>query len=125
MSARIAEHPALTLAAESRIADLLKPRADDALEASGVCLKDGAFYVIFDDSRFIAQLDRSLTVGHPRNTWIHLRKRTTGLEDVAYDEVDHRFLTVVEARKIRRRIQTTDRRVRRRFPTPPNPLAGR
>lgn len=90
--------PTLELLKEHKIYELLPGgSADDRLEASGVCLKDGHFYVIFDNSPHIARLDRELTPGHPTNVLLRQRGESAGFEDVTYHDVDHRFLIILEA----------------------------
>ena len=90
--------PTLELLKEHKIYELLPVGSvDDRLEASGVCLKEGHFYVIFDNSPHIARLDTELTPGHPDNVLLQQRGKSAGFEDVTYHEADRRFLIILEA----------------------------
>jgi hypothetical protein len=90
--------PALELAREQKIYQLLPGgSADDRLEASGVCVKDGCFYVIFDNSPHIARLASSLTVGDPVNALLRQRGESAGFEDVTYHQYAQRFLIIIES----------------------------
>jgi hypothetical protein len=55
MSVERAQRP-LDVVGEAKIADLLPGRVPERLEASGVCLHDDAFHVIFDNTRAIARI---------------------------------------------------------------------
>jgi hypothetical protein len=90
--------PTLELVREHKIYELLSGgSADDRLEASGVCVRDGCFYVIFDNSPHIARLDGSLAVGSPVNTLLRQRGESAGFEDVTYHERARRFLIIIES----------------------------
>ncbi len=90
--------PTLKLVKEHKIYELLAEHdAHDKLEASGVCFKDGYFYVIFDNSPHIARLESSLTIGHPANILLRQRGKSSGFEDIAYHERERRFLIIIEA----------------------------
>jgi len=90
--------PTLELLKEYKIYELLPAGSvDDRLEASGVCLKQGHFYVIFDNSPHIARLDTELTLGHPDNVLLQQRGESAGFEDVTYHEADRRFYIILEA----------------------------
>jgi hypothetical protein len=90
--------PTLELVREHKIHELLPGgSADDRHEASGVCFREGYFYVIFDNSPHIARLERSLTVGHPANILLRQRGESAGFEDIAYQEYRRRYLIIIEA----------------------------
>ena len=90
--------PTLELLKEYKIYELLPAGSvDDRLEASGVCLKQGHFYVIFDNSPHIARLDTELTPGHSDNVLLQQRGESAGFEDVTYHEADRRFYIILEA----------------------------
>ncbi|MEW5870984.1 MAG: hypothetical protein AB1894_17045 [Chloroflexota bacterium] len=94
----IQSYPTLQLVQECKIHALLPSKSvDDRMEASGVCLKDGRFYVIFDNSPHIARLDASLAPGHPANTLIRQRGESTGFEDITYHQTSKHFLVILEA----------------------------
>jgi hypothetical protein len=95
---KIASFPTLKLVRETKIAALLPGgNSDDRLEASGVCYKDGYFYVIFDNSPHIARLESSLTPSHPANLLLRQRGETTGFEDITFHKKMKRFLIILEA----------------------------
>jgi hypothetical protein len=88
----------LELVREYKIHELLpEGSADDRFEASGVCARDGCFYVIFDNAPHIARLDSSLTVGHPANVLLRQRGESAGFEDLTYHARAHRFLVIIES----------------------------
>lgn len=92
------DFPTLELVKEAKIHSLLPGGSlDDRLEASGVCLKDNFFYVIFDNSPHIARLDVSLAAGHPDHTLLRQRGETTGFEDITFHRGMKRFLIILEA----------------------------
>jgi hypothetical protein len=90
--------PTLELVRESKLYELLPGgSADDRLEASGVCLRNGCFYVIFDNSPHIARLDSSLAIDSPVNALLRQRGESAGFEDVTYHERARRFLIIIES----------------------------
>jgi hypothetical protein len=90
-------HPTLELVTEGKIREFLAGSADDRLEASGVCFRDGYFYVIFDNSPHVARLESSLTIGHPASILLRQRGESVGFEDITYHERERRFLVILEA----------------------------
>ena len=77
----LSQSPTLKLVKETKIYSLLPDgSADDRLEASGVCVRDGCFYVIFDNSPHIARLESSLTPGHPENAMLRQRGESAGFD---------------------------------------------
>jgi hypothetical protein len=90
----------LTLIKERRLADLIEPPAGSGvLEASGVVAKGRDFYVIFDNVRRVARIDRSLSPASRRHGWFGRRRRGEGYEDIAYSTRHRRFYLLVEAEK--------------------------
>src|SRR3954465_5423048 len=92
----------LTLVKERKLSDLITaPRGSSVLEASGVVLKGGAYYVIFDNIGGIARVDPSLSpTSHRPGRFGRLRTRE-GCEDIAYSPQLRRFFLLVEAEKHR------------------------
>ena len=91
------ESPTLQLVKERKLHQLLPGgTVDDRHEASGVCVRDGYFYVIFDNSPHIARLDRSLA-DSPSNTLLRQRGESAGFEDVAFHQQERRYLIIIEA----------------------------
>ena len=60
----------LELVEEAKIFDILEGSLDPRLEASGVLVKDGQFYVIFDNMPHIARIDPELSRAANRNHMI-------------------------------------------------------
>ena len=92
--------PALTLVKERKLVDLIAPpKGSSVLEASGVFAKDGHFYVIFDNIRRVARIDRSLAPGRGLHRWFGSRREGEGYEDIAYSAHLKRFYLLIEAEK--------------------------
>jgi hypothetical protein len=92
----------LTLVKERKLSDLITaPRGSSVLEASGVVLKGGAYYVIFDNIRGIARIDPSLSPTSKRHGWFGRLRSGEGYEDIAYSPQLRRFFLLVEAEKHR------------------------
>ena len=90
----------MRLLKERRISDLLDPPSHTTvLEASGVFAKGRDFYVIFDNIRRVARLDRSLSPASPRHGWFGRRRSGDGYEDIAYSPHLKRFFMLIEAEK--------------------------
>jgi hypothetical protein len=88
----------LTLVKERKLSDLITaPRGSSVLEASGVVLKGGAYYVIFDNIRGIARIDPSLSPTSKRHGWLGRLRSGEGYEDIAYSPQLRRFFVLVEA----------------------------
>jgi hypothetical protein len=87
----------LLLKGEAKIRDLLGDPAHRRLEASGVVARDGAFYVIFDNSPHVARIDPALSRDAGRCALIKQRGSKVGYEDIAYDAQARRFHILVEA----------------------------
>lgn len=88
----------LELLEEAKISDLLPDAGDMRFEASGVAVKDGFFYVIFDDSTDIGCIKDGLGRATEEN---HLIQQNQGCgaayEDITYDPFTNRFYLLIEA----------------------------
>lgn len=90
----------LVLVDERKLSDLISPPKGSAvLEASGVYARDDAYYVIFDNVRRIARIDRSLKPGSDRHGWLGRRRQGDGYEDIAFSAPRRRFYLLIEAEK--------------------------
>jgi len=90
----------LTLLKQRKLADLIAPpKGSDVLEASGVVAKGRDFYVIFDNIRRVARIDRSLSTVTTRHGWFGHRRHGDGYEDIAYSPHLKRFYLLIEAEK--------------------------
>jgi len=91
--------PELQLVCESKIRDLL-PRdpTTKRWEASGVLVKDGHYFVVFDDRTEVARLSADLqsTKAHGLFGMAHA---VCGYEGITYNADKNRFYLLVEARK--------------------------
>src|SRR5262245_30971129 len=91
--------PALTLVRETKICHLMpSARPTKRWEASGVLVKDGCYFVVFDDrteiGRFSADLQPSET-----NGLFGLAHADSGYEGITYNAAKQRYYLLVEARK--------------------------
>lgn len=92
--------PEMKLVTERKLAELIKPpKGSGVLEASGVVAKDGDYYVIFDNIRRVARIDKSLSPVSKRHRWLGPRLSGDGYEDIAYSANPRRFYLLVEAEK--------------------------
>jgi hypothetical protein len=83
-----------------KLAELIKPpTGSTVLEASGVIAKGNDYYVIFDNIRRVARIDRSLSPTSTRHGWLGARRSGDGYEDIAYSPHLRRFYLLVEAEK--------------------------
>jgi len=92
---------ALELIVEAKVADLLDGVdhvAAKALEPSGVCVHDGAFYVIFDNVSAIARIE-DLSARSPGNRLLSASVGGPGrdTEDITFDPVSRHFFVLSEA----------------------------
>ena len=69
------------------------------LEASGVVAKGRDFFVIFDNLRRIARIDRDLEPGSKKHAWHGAPRKGEGYEDIAYSPARRRFYLLIEAEK--------------------------
>ena len=90
----------MKLVKERRLADLISPpKGSGVLEASGVIARGADFYVIFDNVRHVARIDRSLSPTSKRHAWFGRRRAGDGYEDIAYSAVNRRFYLLIENEK--------------------------
>jgi hypothetical protein len=92
---------ALELIVEAKVADLLDGVDDLAamlLEPSGVCVHDGAYYVIFDNVSAIARIE-DLSGRSPDNRLLSASVGGAGkdTEDITFDPVSGHFFVLIEA----------------------------
>ena len=86
----------LELVREAKILDLLPGSLDPRLEASGVLVKDGMFYVIFDNMPHIACISPELSRAG-NHMIMQERGHRRGFEDIAYDARSGRFYVLIES----------------------------
>ena len=85
---------------ERKLAELLTLPEDGAvLEASGVLARGSDYFVIFDNLRRVARIDRSLAPGDPRHAWLGRTRSGEGYEDIAYSPHQKRYYLLIEAEK--------------------------
>lgn len=85
---------------ERKLAELIAvPERGAVLEASGVIARGRDCFVIFDNLRRVARIDRSLAPGSARHAWLGRRRSGEGYEDIAYSPHRRRFYLLVEAEK--------------------------
>src|SRR5436190_10009534 len=90
--------PTLKLVRERKIGELLsghKPKT--RWEASGILVRDGAYFVVFDDRTEIACISADLEPG--TNGLFGMAEDVTGYEGITYNAATGRFYLLVEARK--------------------------
>jgi hypothetical protein len=94
----LADAPFLELVREKKIHKLLAGSSDDdTIDASGICIMNDDFYVIFEDSAHIARFGTSLTADDPANALYRYPDDDIGREDITYDTELRRFLVITEA----------------------------
>ena len=92
--------PELRLVTQRKLAELITPpKGSDVLEASGVIAKGRDYYVIFDNIRRVARIDRGLSPLSKRHQWLGPALSGDGYEDIAYGSRPKRFYLLVEAEK--------------------------
>jgi hypothetical protein len=92
--------PALRLVQERKLAELIGPPESGAvLEASGVLASGRDCFVIFDNVRRVARIDRDLVPGSSRHAWLGGPRSGEGYEDIAYSPHQRRYYLLVEAEK--------------------------
>jgi hypothetical protein len=92
--------PALKLVVERPLADLIAPPGrNGVLEASGVVAKGRDFFVIFDNIRRVARIDRRLDPESAKHAWLGRARKSEGYEDIAYSAKRRRFYLLIEAEK--------------------------
>jgi len=91
---------ALRLVRERKLAELIPlPEPGAVLEASGVLAKGRDCFVIFDNLRRVARIDRSLSPASRRHAWLGAPRSGEGYEDIAYSPHLRRYYLLVEAEK--------------------------
>jgi len=94
----LSEASVLELVKEKKIHLLMAgSSADDTIEASGVCVVDDNYYVIFDDTSHIARFGPSLTADDPANALYRYPDDDIGREDITFDNQRGRFFVITEA----------------------------
>jgi len=92
--------PTLRLVQERKLAELIAlPEAGAVLEASGVLARGRDCFVIFDNVRRVARIDRSLSPGALRHAWLGRARSGEGYEDIAYSPHQRRYYLLIEAEK--------------------------
>ncbi len=92
--------PALRLVRERKIGELITlPQRAAVLEASGVEVKGGDYFVVFDNIRRAARIGTDLAPGSPRHAWVGHWRSGEGYEDVSYSVRQRRFYLLIEAEK--------------------------
>jgi hypothetical protein len=90
---------ALDLVCESKICDLMTcAKPGERWEASGVLVKDGNFFVVFDDRAGIGRFSADLRPNET-NGLFGLPHADFGYEGITYNPAKQRFYLLVEARK--------------------------
>jgi hypothetical protein len=87
----------LNLVHEAKICDLMM-QPTKRWEASGVLVKDGFFYVVFDDRTKIGRFSDDLR-SNERNGLFGIAHAEYGYEGITYNADKQRFYLLVEARK--------------------------
>lgn len=88
----------LRLIRERKLADLIAPPSGAVLEASGVFARGRSYFVVFDNLRGLARIDRSLQPGG-RHEWVGRARSGEGYEDLTYSPYTKRYYLLVEAEK--------------------------
>jgi hypothetical protein len=88
--------PRLALLAEAKITDLLGDSPTGRFEASGVVVKDGVSYVVFDDSPHIARIADFTTTTAGSALLKPEGDGHSGYEDIAHDPGTDRFFVLIE-----------------------------
>jgi hypothetical protein len=89
----------LKLECESKICDLMPcDQAAERWEASGVLVKDGHYFVVFDDRTEIARFSDDLQP-NSANGLFGMAHAVCGYEGITYNAAKRRFYLLVEARK--------------------------
>lgn len=90
----------LRLVRERRLAELIPlPLEGGVLEASGVLAQGRDCFVVFDNTKRVARIDRGLQPGSTRHAWLGRTRLGEGYEDIAYSSHTGRFYLLIEADK--------------------------
>jgi hypothetical protein len=91
--------PTLTLVREAKIRALLtRDRPKQRWEASGVLVKDGSFFVVFDDRAEIGRFAGDLRP-HATNGLLGTSRAELGYEGISFNPAKRRYYLLVESRK--------------------------
>ena len=109
--------PTLKLVCESKLCDLMPcDPPTKRWEASGVLVKDGHYFVVFDDRTEIARVSDDLQP-NSTNGLFGMAHAVCGYEGITYNAAKRRYYLLVESRRAGgRSLPGLDRRVRRRIP---------
>jgi hypothetical protein len=89
----------LKLVCERKIGDLMPSgEPDKRWEASGVLVKDGHYFVVFDDRTEIARIANDLKPNET-NGLFGMAHAVCGYEGITYNTAKQRYYLLVEARK--------------------------
>ena len=89
--------PTLELVRESKICDLIAGgRQTKRWEASGVLVKDGHYFVVFDNRTEIARVSTDLAPGNT-NGLFGIAHAVCGYEGITYNAAKRRYYLLVEA----------------------------
>jgi hypothetical protein len=89
----------LKLVREAKICDLMAcDQPTKRWEASGVLVKDGYYFVVFDDRTEIGRFSSDLQ-SHESNGLFGLMHANSGYEGITFNDAKQRFYLLIEARK--------------------------
>jgi hypothetical protein len=98
-SSRMVSVPTMKLVRETKICDLMTcEQSAERWEASGILVKDGYFFVVFDDRNDIGRFSGDLQPNET-NGLFGVSHGDFGYEGITYNPVKQRFYLLVEARK--------------------------
>ncbi len=89
--------PILTLVREAKITAFLGPDAEERYEASGVAMRDGAYYIVFDNLPDILSFRIEADTKPSDITYYTGQSRQIGYEDIGFDAESRRWFCLVEA----------------------------
>jgi hypothetical protein len=91
--------PPLHLIRQAKLRSLLAPVAPDLdrLEASGLVVRDGLLWVIFDNLPHVAAIHPALMPGPETATLVWQDRRAAGYEDIAQDDATGQRFILIEA----------------------------
>src|SRR5262245_57573999 len=99
MSRRMTTIPTLTLVRERKIGELMsRDKPSKRWEASGVLVKDGHYFVVFDNRTEIARIVADLQP-HDANGLFGMADDVAGYEGITYNAAKGRYYLLVEARE--------------------------
>ncbi len=89
--------PSLQLEFEAKVRELLGNPLEKRFEASGVCVRDGVFYIIFDNASQLAAIELDDHYQPKASHMYPLHSIFSGYEDISYDAQAGRFYTLIES----------------------------